>query len=118
MPIYEYACKECGHRFEKMQPITSEPLKECPHCGKSAIHRVFQPVGVIFKGSGWYITDSRNNSKNSDDKGSDDKGSSDKGSGDKGSDKAAPAEKSEAKSETSSSGESSPGTAAPVKSTD
>jgi putative FmdB family regulatory protein len=59
MPIYEYACKECGNRFEKMQPITAEPLTECPSCGKSAIHRVFHPVGVIFKGSGWYITDSR-----------------------------------------------------------
>jgi putative FmdB family regulatory protein len=108
MPIYEYVCKECGHKFEKMQPITSEPLKECPNCGKSTIQRVFQPVGVIFKGSGWYITDSRNSSKNS----------SDKADGDKGSDKAAPSEKSEAKSESSSSGESSSGTAAPVKSTD
>ena len=108
MPIYEYVCKECGHKFEKMQPITAEPLKECPNCGKSTIQRVFHPVGVIFKGSGWYITDSRNSSKNS----------SDKADGDKGSDKAVPAEKSEAKSETSSSGESSSGTAAPVKSTD
>ena len=108
MPIYEYACKECGHRFEKMQPITSEPLKECPNCGKSTIQRVFQPVGVIFKGSGWYITDSRNNSKSS----------SDKADGDKGSDKAAPVEKSETKGEASSSSDSSSGTAAPAKSTE
>jgi hypothetical protein len=69
---------------------------------------VFQPVGVIFKGSGWYITDSRNSGKSS----------SDKVEGDKGSDKAAPVEKSEAKSETPSSGESTSGTAAPVKSTE
>src|SRR5437764_10864408 len=103
MPIYEYLCKECGHKFEKMQPITSEPLKECANCGKSTIQRVFQPVGVIFKGSGWYITDSRNNSKSS----------NDKTDSDKGSDKAAPAEKSEAKSETSSSSESASGPAAP-----
>jgi putative FmdB family regulatory protein len=108
MPIYEYVCKECGHRFEKMQPITSEPLKECPNCGKSTIQRVFQPVGVIFKGSGWYITDSRNNSKSS----------SGKADGDKGSDKAAPAEKSEAKSETKSTGETSSGASTPASSND
>ncbi len=59
MPIYEYECKECGKRFEKMQPVTAEPLTECLNCGKGPVRRVFQPVGVIFKGSGWYITDSR-----------------------------------------------------------
>src|SRR6266567_9206251 len=107
MPIYEYACKECGQKFEKMQPITAEPLKECPNCGKSAIHRVFHPVGVIFKGSGWYITDSRNSSKNSADK-------SDKEGGEKGTEKAATADKSEAKSETSTGSESSSGASTPA----
>src|SRR5437868_14909307 len=63
MPIYEYQCKNCGKRFEKMQPITAEPLTECVHCGQGPIRRVFQPVGVIFKGSGWYITDSRKQPK-------------------------------------------------------
>lgn len=65
MPVYEYACNECGNRFEKMQPITADALKDCPHCGKSALRRVFHPVGVIFKGSGWYITDNRNSNSNS-----------------------------------------------------
>jgi putative FmdB family regulatory protein len=61
MPIYEYECKECGQRFEKMQPVTAEPLTECINCGKGPVRRVFHPVGVIFKGSGWYVTDSRKN---------------------------------------------------------
>ena len=59
MPIYEYECNACGERFEKMQPITAQPLTECLNCGKGPIRRVFHPVGVIFKGSGWYINDSR-----------------------------------------------------------
>ena len=63
MPIYEYECKNCETRFEKMQPIHAEPLVVCLNCGKGPIRRVYQPVGVIFKGSGWYITDSRNSSK-------------------------------------------------------
>jgi putative FmdB family regulatory protein len=59
MPIYEYECRNCGTRFEKMQPITSDPVKICPNCGAEQVRRVIQPVGVIFKGSGWYITDNR-----------------------------------------------------------
>ena len=59
MPIYEYECKQCGSRFEKMQPVTAAPLTECVNCGQGPIKRLFHPVGVIFKGSGWYITDSR-----------------------------------------------------------
>jgi putative FmdB family regulatory protein len=59
MPIYEYECRNCGTRFEKMQPITSDPVKICPNCGEEQVRRVIQPVGVIFKGSGWYITDNR-----------------------------------------------------------
>jgi putative FmdB family regulatory protein len=59
MPIYEYECKNCGKRFEKMQSITAEPLTECMVCGGGPIRRVLHPVGVIFKGSGWYITDSK-----------------------------------------------------------
>ena len=59
MPVYEYECKSCNSRFDKVQPFTAEPLTECEVCGKGPVRRVFQPVGVIFKGSGWYITDSR-----------------------------------------------------------
>jgi putative FmdB family regulatory protein len=100
MPVYEYACKECGNRFEKMQPITADALKDCPHCGKSALHRVFHPVGVIFKGSGWYITDNRNSNSNS----------STSGSASKASDKPTSTEKSDTKSEAPSSESSSSST--------
>jgi putative FmdB family regulatory protein len=58
MPIYEYVCKDCGYEFERMQPFSAEPLKKCPLCAGS-VRRVISPVGVIFKGSGWYITDSK-----------------------------------------------------------
>src|SRR5262245_34084603 len=105
MPIYEYECKACGNRFEKMQPITADPLKECPHCGKSAIQRVFHPVGVIFKGSGWYITDSRKGSGAT---------SSDKSDGGTSSGESA----AESKSDTSSSKEGSSAAATPAKSTE
>ncbi len=58
MPIYEYECDENHHRFEKWQSIQDEPCKTCPVCG-SPVHKIFHAAGIIFKGSGWYITDSR-----------------------------------------------------------
>ncbi len=58
MPLYEYECESCAIRFERMQHFKDEPLKNCPECG-GAVHRVIQPVGIIFKGSGFYITDNR-----------------------------------------------------------
>ncbi|HEX5502929.1 MAG TPA: FmdB family zinc ribbon protein [Thermomicrobiales bacterium] len=58
MPTYEYQCKTCGHQFEQIQRFSDAPLTACPKCG-GAIHRVLFPAGIIFKGSGWYITDSR-----------------------------------------------------------
>ncbi len=58
MPTYTYQCDSCGHGFEAVQRFADDPLAECPQCGAS-IRRVIQPVGVVFKGSGWYITDSR-----------------------------------------------------------
>jgi putative FmdB family regulatory protein len=58
MPTYTYECDSCGHGFEAVQRFADEPLTECPQCSAS-IRRVIQPVGVVFKGSGWYITDSR-----------------------------------------------------------
>ena len=58
MPTYSYHCDSCGHDFEAVQRFADDPLTECPVCG-AAIRRVIQPVGVVFKGSGWYITDSR-----------------------------------------------------------
>ncbi len=61
MPIYEYQCDREGHRFEKWQSIQDEPIKTCPVC-ESPVHKIFHPAGLIFKGSGWYITDSRKSS--------------------------------------------------------
>ncbi len=58
MPIYVYRCEKCGLQFEKFQHFDDEPIKVCPECG-GPVHRVYQPVGIIFKGSGFYVTDNR-----------------------------------------------------------
>ncbi len=60
MPIYEYECNQQGHRFEQWQSVQDEPIKTCPQCG-GPVHKIFHPAGIIFKGSGWYITDNRKN---------------------------------------------------------
>lgn len=60
MPTYVYACDSCGVQFEKFQSFKEDPIQSCPQCNKESVRRVFQPVGIVFKGSGWYITDSRN----------------------------------------------------------
>ncbi|MHB8627622.1 MAG: FmdB family zinc ribbon protein [Aggregatilineales bacterium] len=56
MPVYEYACESCKERFEIKQKFTDNPLTICPRCSGS-IHRVMQPMRVVFKGSGFYVTD-------------------------------------------------------------
>jgi putative FmdB family regulatory protein len=61
MPIYEYACTACGERTEARQSFTDPPLDTCPICGGS-LRKLYSPVGVVFKGSGFYSTD---NSKSS-----------------------------------------------------
>lgn len=58
MPLYEYCCTACQTRTELRQRFNDEPLSECPSCG-GTVRRLFQPVGIVFKGSGWYCTDSR-----------------------------------------------------------
>ena len=58
MPIYEYECQDCGVRFERIQHTSDDPIAVCPECC-GEVHRVFHPVGIIFKGSGWYVTDNR-----------------------------------------------------------
>jgi putative FmdB family regulatory protein len=58
MPTYSYRCDTCGHQFDAVQRFSDAALTECPECA-APIRRVIQPVGVVFKGSGWYITDSR-----------------------------------------------------------
>lgn len=60
MPTYEYKCEACGHAFERFQPITAQPIKKCPECGKNQVRRLIGTgAGLIFKGSGFYITDYR-----------------------------------------------------------
>jgi putative FmdB family regulatory protein len=61
MPVYEYECDNCSLRFERIQRFSDDPVRSCPDCG-GAVHRVIQPVGVIFKGSGFYVTDNRGKS--------------------------------------------------------
>lgn len=58
MPVYEYECPDCGHRFERLQPVTAQKVEVCPNCGGQA-RRLLQPVGIIFKGAGFYSTDHR-----------------------------------------------------------
>lgn len=58
MPTYEYACPKCGHTFEMFQSMRDEPLKKCPHCKKTGVKRLIGGgAGLIFKGTGFYITD-------------------------------------------------------------
>ena len=97
MPTYEYRCTSCGNQIEVFQRIDEEPLRTCERCGRE-LRKVFHPAGIVFKGSGFYATDSRRSSKASGDKGDAKKGEA------KGDSKAdsKPAEKKAAGSETSS----------------
>ena len=56
MPIYEYECKKCGHRFERIQKFSDPPAKTCPECG-GKVEQLLSAPAVQFKGSGWYVTD-------------------------------------------------------------
>jgi putative FmdB family regulatory protein len=58
MPTYQYLCESCGHRFDIFQHFADSPLTTCPNCS-GPIHRVLFPAGIVFKGSGFYKTDSR-----------------------------------------------------------
>ncbi len=69
MPTYVYKCESCGVQFEQFQSFKDDPITDCPYCTHAeTVRRVFQPAGIVFKGSGWYINDSR--SKQSDEKSS------------------------------------------------
>lgn len=69
MPTYEYHCDACEHGFEVYQSMLDKKLKKCPECGKLELHRLIgSGTGIIFKGSGFYETDYKNNSKPSDQK--------------------------------------------------
>jgi putative FmdB family regulatory protein len=89
MPIYEYACTSCGERTEARQSFSDPPLEECPNCG-GKLRKLYSPVGIVFKGSGFYSTDAKKSS-----------GSSSKSSDSKSTTKSDP--KSESKPDSSSS---------------
>ena len=111
MPTYQYACTEpsCGHRFELVQSFSDPAVTECPVCS-NRVRKVYGSVGVVFKGSGFYRTDSRaaNGASSGSSNGSSSNGSSSSGSSSNGS-------KSESSSSSSSSDSFSSGTATPAK---
>ena len=59
MPIYTYRCENCGVQFDRHQHFSDPPLTRCPECKKKALRKVYSPVGIVFKGSGFYATDHR-----------------------------------------------------------
>jgi putative FmdB family regulatory protein len=62
MPTYEYECTSCGHNFEVFQAMSDDPLSKCPECGKKVKRLISAGMGIIFKGSGFYVTDSKKSS--------------------------------------------------------
>ncbi len=59
MPVYTYRCENCGVRFERLQGFNDPVLTRCPECNKKTLRKVYTPVGIVFKGSGFYSTDHR-----------------------------------------------------------
>jgi len=113
VPTYQYACTACGHRLEAVQSFADEPLTVCPAC-EGRLRKLFSSVGVVFKGSGFYRTDSRNDAKGSTSAAPDKDGAAGNGGG-KESSSTSTTTKSEststsssAKSESSSKSESKP----------
>lgn len=78
MPLYEFECKACQHRFEKIQKFSDPMPDECPACGEDAVEQMISAPAVQFKGTGWYVTDyaKKSSSQGSADKGSDSKAES------------------------------------------
>jgi putative FmdB family regulatory protein len=119
VPTYQYACTDCAERLEVVQKFSDDPLSVCSSCG-GRLRKVFSPVGIVFKGSGFYRTDSRkgqkgaepavasSNGKSGDGGSSPDSGSSSEGKGDKGGDKKAGSGSSSSGSSSGSSSSSGP----------
>ena len=63
MPIYEYACRSCGHEFEELQKISEKPLVKCPSCGNKSLVKKVSAAGFRLKGGGWYETDFKTKAK-------------------------------------------------------
>jgi len=73
MPIYEYKCKACEHKFDKLQKINDPAFTDCPDCGKPELIKLVSAAGFRLKGTGWYETDFKTSSKNAQTSGSTDK---------------------------------------------
>ena len=81
MPIYTYRCENCGVQFDRQQSFNDPPLTRCPECNKKSLRKVYLPVGIVFKGSGFYATDHRSPSGASRSSSRDEKLSGDEKSG-------------------------------------
>ncbi|PYE19270.1 putative FmdB family regulatory protein [Williamsia limnetica] len=117
MPTYSYACTQCDNRFDIVQSFTDDSLTECPQCA-GKLRKLFNSVGIVFKGSGFYRNDSRSasssseaGSSSSDSSSKSDSGSKDSGSKDSGSKDKAAASTSKSSDSSSSSSSSSSSTA-------
>lgn len=103
MPIYVYACTNCGERTEARQSFDDPPLEVCPHC-EGKLRKMYSPVGIVFKGSGFYSTDAKGSSSRTKSTGSDSSsgessgGTSEKKSSDSGSKESTPKKSTEEKS--------------------
>lgn len=113
MPLYEYQCDSCGHRFEVIQKFSDPPVEACPKCG-SAVRKLVSSPAFQFKGSGWYVTDYAKKDSGGD-KGSDKNG--EKG-GDKAADKTSGAAASASSAESAKPAETKSTEAKPAASTD
>ena len=117
MPIYEYECHVCGHRLEKLQKISDQPLTDCPACEQSGLKKLVSAVAFRLSGSGWYETDfkdekSRRNLAKEDDKAGESDSAKTTGEKDKSKDKEAKTDSGSAGKETKSSTQPSGGRAA------
>ena len=120
MPLYEYQCKKCKHKFEKIQKFSDRPVKKCPECG-GPVEKIMHAPAVQFKGSGWYVTDYGGKQTTDSPKSDDSSEKSDKSEkkdtasvkedGAKAKDKDSTSKKSEAKSETKTESKSESKTA-------
>jgi len=105
VPLYEYQCKKCRHRFEKIQLFSDKPIRKCPECG-GAVEKLLSASAVQFKGTGWYATDYAKKSSpsaTSSDGGDPSSKSADSGEGSKSADSGSKSEKSESKESKSDS---------------
>ncbi|RKN58491.1 FmdB family transcriptional regulator [Micromonospora costi] len=115
MPTYQYACTACGHQLEAVQSFSDAPLTECPECA-GRLRKVFNSVGIVFKGSGFYRTDSRSNGSDTSSNGSK-PAKADSSSGSGGSSSSASSSSSSSSSASSSNGSGSSSKAPAASST-